>query len=326
MVNNFFHRNELAFFSGVKELQAKVFRGALFILILFLSCSSESQYISKSGIPFIHINKGQLYKMPDDTKKEEVIKIDISYAISKFEITNEEFVSVLTQDKFYIGVGGRTFCYKPWGIVVVPLTNSDRIFQTGIKEEGDWIAVIPGKESYPVHGVTFAGALAFSNELSLKDGLTPVYVYRDENIEINPDADGYRIPKEIEWEYAAYADSKNIYPWGNKITNEYVNSSEREESLYAPTTPVGFFDGKNNISTKNNSSPFGVYDMIGNVAEWCWGKNEIISIYDSIYGRNILRGGSYMKRLASLNRSANREEVGGFPHWAGIRIVKYLYE
>jgi len=109
---------------------------------------------------------------------------------------------------------------------------------------------------HPVEQITWVDAATFCNIRSEEDGLE--LCYDEETWECDFQADGYRLPTEAEWEYACRAGSDSDYFFGidQSLLKNYavykLNSTDR-------TQPVG--------SKKTN--PWGIYDMIGNVAEWC---------------------------------------------------------
>ncbi|MCL2832885.1 MAG: SUMF1/EgtB/PvdO family nonheme iron enzyme [Treponema sp.] len=187
-------------------------------------------------------------------------------------------------------------------------------------------------ENLPIVYVNWINAINYCNKISERDGLTPVY-----NIKIsqtqkwdvtwNHNADGYRLPTEAEWEYACRAGTVTPFNTGNNITSDQANFNATNPYNNNPKgefrkilMPVGSFPANN----------FGLYDMHGNVWEWCW---DLFGNYSSGAQNNplgsttgtthVVRGGSWDRDAQSL-RSAFRYfyDVDYIGNNIGFRVVR----
>ncbi len=201
----------------------------------------------------------------------------------------------------------------------------------------------------PVQVVDWYDALKWCNARSQQANLTPVYyidpamtqVYTNGQVTItnvNWSANGYRLPTEAEWEKAARGGlSGQRFPWGNTISEtnaNYVgntglsydlgpngNNAVGVSSGYPYTTPVGYFA----------PNVYGLYDMAGNVFEWCW------DWYGTPYGQpttmnptgpasgtlRVVRGGDWdgnANALTCAARSAGGQN--GAVNYIGFRCVR----
>lgn len=160
----------------------------------------------------------------------------------------------------------------------------------------------------PVNSLSWYDCIVYCNKLSERDGLQPCYSYGNlgtdialwpdkweynyaNHILINCDweADGYRLPTEMEWLYAAL---------GGEKSHDYTYSG----SDYAP--PVAWFSGNsgNTVHTVCTKFPneLGLYDMCGNVVEFCWDIYAALPDSASVDphgpvngGTRVLKGGAY---------------------------------
>jgi sulfatase modifying factor 1 len=108
----------------------------------------------------------------------------------------------------------------------------------------------------PVEQTTWTSAVKFCNARSAQEGLRPCYDLQ--TWACNFDANGYRLPTEAEWEYACRAGATNRYYFGDS-PGELASHAWFTENSQSKPHPVGHW--------KPNA--WGLYDMLGNVAEWC---------------------------------------------------------
>ncbi len=199
-------------------------------------------------------------------------------------------------------------------------------------------------DSLPVECVSWYDVIEYCNKMSEREGLTPAY--RIDKGRSDPDnenedddlrwlvtwdreANGYRLPTEAEWEYACRAGTTTPFSTGDNITTNEANyngnypyNGNAEGEYREWTTAVGSF----------SANSWGLYDMHGNVLEWCWDWFEDFS---SVYQLDpmgaasgtyrVIRSGSW-SFMGQFVRSAYRcyDHPGVRYDYYGFRLARSL--
>lgn len=186
-------------------------------------------------------------------------------------------------------------------------------------------------EDLPVEHVTWYDAIRYCNELSKAEGLTPCYSISGNTVIWNKAADGYRLPTEAEWEYAARANTSTPFHFGDYVQDEDANCyNAYGYNNDASGSWVNGYLG-HTVSVYNyNSNDYGLFHMHGNVAEWVWdwyGEYETADAINPTGAESgnykIVRGGGwndFPKHIRSAYRSAVPADVPLYS--IGIRLVR----
>ena len=173
-------------------------------------------------------------------------------------------------------------------------------------------------DNYPVYYVSWYDAVEFCNKRSDKEGLNRCYSGSGENIKCDFDANGYRLPTEAEWEFAARGGNKSKgykYAGGNDL---------KQVAWYSYNS-----GNKTHSAEGKQANELGIYDMSGNVWEWCWDQYGDYSSGSQNNPRGsssgsyrVNRGGSWYN-YASNCRLANRNcnSPGNSYNDLGFRIA-----
>ncbi|MBZ0098438.1 MAG: formylglycine-generating enzyme family protein, partial [Taibaiella sp.] len=217
------------------------------------------------------------------------------FLIGRYEMTVQEYVTIL-QWAFDEGLAGTTISAH-W------VTLQDGVFSI----------TNPVYADHPVSFISWSTCASVCDWLSISQGLEPYYDgNRNQTPDHNPyEAEGYRLPTEAEWEYAARYGHNGVWPWGDSLVScdrTNIGNSPVDSSFCVGTTmPVG--------SYPNGVSELGIHDMAGNVMEWV--GDEWSQSYDDSLGidplgpqefnyNRVIKGGGW-ETDSLLSRTGDRD-------------------
>ncbi len=176
-----------------------------------------------------------------------------------------------------------------------------------------------GRGDRPVITVSWYDAVAYANWLSEQDGLTPVYALNETSVTWNRDADGWRLPTEAEWEYAARGGTQR------SNFNSAGNGGESDVAWYREIT-------RNPTYSAGQKEPneLGLYDLVrGFNYEWCYdwygsygSAAQTNPTGPSSGSRRVVRGGENSGGVSTGPTGRRRGEPGNRGLQTGFRLVR----
>ena len=182
-------------------------------------------------------------------------------------------------------------------------------------------------DDHPVVCVSWFDAVHYCNWLSEKEGLASAYIVSNRNVKWNKSANGYRLPTEAEWEYACRAGTTTPFATGARISTSQANydgnfpyNNGNRGLFRRATMPAGSFQ----------PNAWGIYDMHGNVWEWCWDFFGMLPAERALNPsgpdsgeHRVSRGGDWASaamNLRSAFRDSNAPETAGSS--LGFRLAR----
>jgi len=229
---------------------------------------------------------GEDPKHKSDEVPIHTVHIDPFY-IGTTEVTTRQYVDYLnsTLAQSLIEVKGGNV-YAVGGSDIYCETH-ESIPYNSIRWDGSAFTVLDNRDNHPMIGVRWHGAAAYTTWLNSQSGYPGGYDLTTWDCDFSKS--GFRLPTEAEWEYAGRGGQHNpyyVFAWGDEPDNSRANWPKSgdpfETGPYPWTTPVGFYNGQLHhksdfnwpdsqdiYQTADGSNGYGLYDITGNVWEWC---------------------------------------------------------
>lgn len=226
--------------------------------------------------------------------------------------------------KSEVFVNGRQLEIKAFWMSDHEVTQAEWKAVMGKLPDRGMAPAVGNADNNPVNYVSWYDAILYCNNRSIKEGLTPCYTVngstdsdklRSKDVTYDYTANGYRLPTEAEWEWAARGGENYKYA-GSDTLDEVAWCDKNMQDL-----------GTKEVKSKM-ANGYGLYDMTGNVYEWCWDWYNNISSSTLATGASSgslrsLRGGSWCNydNICSVNsRGIKAPSEGG--NITGFRVVR----
>lgn len=285
----------------------------------FVIFASNWQWSAPDPNQFAYIPAGK-YEMGDHhdgisfSLPVHSVYIDSLY-MGKFEITNQQYADFLNSAKDANDIkvdGGIVYTFSD-GSNSYPYFNTHSFHADSQIDYLGGVFSVRAKDGttdmsdHPVVHVSWYGSAAYCNWKSLQQGYDQCYDISTWTWQCDFTKAGFRLPTDAEWEYAARGGEYSPYyryPLGDTLDGSmanYLSSGDPFETGSHPwTSPVGYYDGGQIPTGTDMANGYGLYDMTGNVWDWCndrWNSNYYNSSpYDNPQGpangiNRVLRGG-----------------------------------
>jgi len=281
-------------------------------------------------------NEGGIYELP-----VHAVYVDAFY-MDRYEVTNQQYADALnwarTQGNLITVTSGAIYKYNSGTSYPYCNTTTSSSYSR-ITWNGSTFGVVAGKENHPMVLVSWYGSAAYANWRSVMEGRTPNYDTTTWACDFA--GNGYRLPTEAEWEKAARGGSAGRrFPWSDTDTIQHARANYYSSSNYSyDTSPTRGYHPAFSSGGYPYTSPagyfapngYGLYDMAGNVWEWCndwWGSGYYsISPYDNPRGPTsgsdrVLRGGWWNTRAYNQRCAVrNLGPPGSRSYYIGFRLA-----
>ncbi len=270
-----------------------------FIIVLFIPFFTYSQ-----SDPAMILVKGGSFSMGNpytdaakkgdaDEKPVHQVKVNDFY-IGKYEVSVKEYKDFINDNTFteFASLRSHKMPATPDTTWMSEHSDTKKHYESTLLKWWGWI------DEFPMQYLTWYDAVAYCNWLSSKKGLNKCYTYNETTKSVTCDftQNGYRLPTESEWEFAAA---------GGTLTKGYRFSGSNNSADVVWYDETTSYKGPQKIGTKA-ANELGIYDMTGNVWEWCYdyyspfyynNSTKENPINETATGYKVIRGGAWHYRL-----------------------------